>query len=809
DIRNRKTRYKSYFTSQTYSLDENLKEKRSYRSLIGISITDLYNLIGLTVIAIFVRLYHIELPTSVVFDEVHFGGFAAKYVKGSFFMDVHPPLAKLLITFAGILGGFDGSFEFKEIGDDYIEPKVPYVIMRLVSGILGIFVIPIAYLTIKLAGFSTISAFLVASLVIFENGLVTQSRLILLDSPLIAFTAFTVLMWVKFLNQEKRPFELSWWVSLAMTGVGLGITVSVKWVGLFTIAFIGLSTISGLWRLLGDLRVSLPLFIKHFLARALCLIVIPIILYMFFFVIHFAILQNTGPGDGFMTSEFQQSLRGHGMEDMPLAQLSIKHENTQGGYLHSHLHTYPTGSKQQQVTLYPHKDANNLWVIHNETDPEVPFNETNPTWIYHNAIIRLEHIVTKRRLHSHNVRPPVTDVEYQNEVSSYGYEGFPGDANDHWRVEITDYDKSDPESRERLRTLHTKFRLYHVITGCYLYSHKVKLPDWGFEQQEVTCVRGGNYKNTIWYIESNSHPKLPADAEMVNYKKPGFFKKFFELNQVMWNTNSGLTDSHPYESRPLSWMFLKRGINFWVQNNRQIYLLGNPLIWWASTFSILIFVVAKLVVVLREKRGYKDYLDGKKEHFESWSGLFFLGWCLHYLPFFLMSRQLFLHHYFPSLYFAILLIGIAFDFLTCRMSFKSRLITAIVILVASVYVFTIFSPLIYGNPWTKSECEKVKWLNTWDFECHVHHDNYEDYYAENPDVIENPDIIEEASITEFPEESTTEGAFNVEVPVESTTEGTFNVEAPEESITEGAFNVETPEEGVDHDEENVDANVRD
>ncbi|CAG8785268.1 25237_t:CDS:2, partial [Racocetra persica] len=225
DIRNRKARYKDFTSPQIYGLDENLKEKKSYRSLLEIYTTDSYNLIGLTIIALFVRLYQIWYPTSVVFDEVHFGGFAAKYIKGSFFMDVHPPLAKLLITFAGVLGGFDGNFEFKEIGDDYLGPKVPYVIMRLLPGILGVLVIPIAYLTIKLAGFSTIAAFLVANLVLFENGLVTQSRLILLDSPLVAFTAFTVLMWVKFQNQEKRPFELWWWVWLAMTGVGLGLTV--------------------------------------------------------------------------------------------------------------------------------------------------------------------------------------------------------------------------------------------------------------------------------------------------------------------------------------------------------------------------------------------------------------------------------------------------------------------------------------------------------------------------------------------------------------------------------------------------------
>jgi dolichyl-phosphate-mannose-protein mannosyltransferase len=127
---------------------------------------------------------------------------------------------------------------------------------------------------------------------------------------------------------------------------------------------------------------------------------------------------------------------------------------------------------------------------------------------------------------------------------------FTGDSNDFWRVEILDHDKRDPEAKERLRTLHSKFQLVHINDKCALFSHSVKLPEWGWGQQEVTCIKNGKKPRTMWYIESTENENLPADAELVNYRRPGFLSKFIELNQVMWNTNKGLTDSHPYDSRP-------------------------------------------------------------------------------------------------------------------------------------------------------------------------------------------------------------------------------------------------------------------
>ncbi|KAJ5864408.1 uncharacterized protein N7529_006324 [Penicillium soppii] len=734
-----------------------------------------YKLIVLvTLIATAVRLFRIYQPTSVVFDEVHFGGFASKYIKGKFFMDVHPPLAKLLLTLAGWLAGFDGNFDFKDIGKDYLEPGVPYVAMRMLPAILGVLTVPLMFLTLRVTGCRSSTAALGAGLVIFDNALVTQSRLILLDSPLIFFTALTALAFSCFTNQQELgpayAFRGPWWFWLVATGLSLGATLSVKWVGLFTMAWVGSLTVLQLWVLLGDSKTVTPrLWLKHFFSRVFCLIVIPVGFYLAMFAIHFTCLVNPGEGDGFMSSEFQATLNSKSMQDVPAdvsfgSRVSLRHLNTQGGYLHSHPHMYPTGSKQQQITLYPHKDENNLFLLENSTQPLGPYGEvegpfawdnlTAPGFIEDGSIIRLYHSITHRRIHSHDERPPVTEADWQYEVSAYGYEGFAGDANDLWKVEIVPSLSETPESKKRLRTIQSKFRLVHVMTGCVLFSHKVKLPDWGWEQQEVTCAKGGTLPNSVWYIESNQHPAMPADAERVNYRNPGFLGKFWELQKVMWTTNAGLVESHAWDSRPPSWPTLLRGINFWGKDYRQIYLLGNPLIWWSSTLAIGIYFIFKALSVIRWQRSCGDYKHVSFKRFDYEVGTSVLGWFFHYFPFYLMARQLFLHHYLPALYFAIMVLCQELDFLTNRvksLGLVSRPAIGKTLMAAflglSIVVFTLYAPLVYGNPWTKDACNKVKLLGSWDFDCNTFHSDLSEYvtqYVPNVSPVAAPTTAAQA-----------------------------------------------------------------
>jgi len=463
---------------------------------------------------------------------------------------------------------------------------------------------------------------------------------------------------------------------------------------------------------------------------------------MAMFGIHFICLVNPGDGDGFMSSEFQATLNSKAMQDVPVdvafgSRVSIRHHNTQGGYLHSHNLMYPTGSKQQQITLYPHKDENNIWLLENMTQPldimGEPINGTHawdtinpPEFIKDGDTVKLYHLTTNRRLHSHDVRPPVTEADWQNEVSAYGYEGFEGDANDYFRVEIIKKMSDGEEAKKRIRTIQTKFKLVHVMTGCVLFSHKVKLPEWASEQQEVTCAKGGTLPNSVWYVEQNEHPGLGESAEKVNYRNPGFFGKFWELQKVMWHTNAGLVESHAWDSRPPSWPILRRGINFWGKDNRQIYLIGNPIIWWSSTLAVAIFAIFKGLAVLRWQRGFKDYSNPIFKRFDYEIGTMVLGWAFHYFPFYLMQRQLFLHHYFPALYFAVIALCQIYDYVTARIpgiGLRERPLIgrlgAIIFLTLSIVAFGLYSPLAYGNPWTQAACKKVKLFDTWDWDCNT------------------------------------------------------------------------------------------
>ena len=166
--------------------------------------------------------------------------------------------------------------------------------------------------------------------------------------------------------------------------------------------------------------------------------------------------------------------------------IKLRHVAT-GGSLHSHAlnYTHPGTSGQQQVTVFDGADNNDLWIVKGPNGQPEMYKEG--LVIRQGDVIRLEHLTTKRNLHSHNKPSPLTS---QQEVTAFGENGA-GDFNDNWRVEVL----IGREWRENVN-----IRLIHVESEHALHSHKGhKHPEYTADQQEVTAYKLRD-DNDLWRI---------------------------------------------------------------------------------------------------------------------------------------------------------------------------------------------------------------------------------------------------------------------------------------------------------------------
>ena len=277
----------------------------------------------------------------------------------------------------------------------------------------------------------------------------------------------------------------------------------------------------------------------------------------------------------------------------------------------------------------------------------------------------------------------------------------------------------------------------------------------------------------------------------------------------MFYHNNALTSSHPYSSQPISWPFLLRGVSFWTKGEeirQQIYFIGNPIGWWLAVGFLAVFTGIIAADQVTRRRGvesieernippspvflsrlasqtyvwvflaainkyrtvfssfiyiFPDIVDilAVRHRLYNSIGYFFLAWAAHYFPFYLMGRQLFLHHYLPAHLASCLVTGGLTQFLFSRgfdgpvspgvvipgtrlgaRSASSRkppgsagatsgpaveiqdhdqmVLRAVgaVIVLGLVGGFVWFAPLTYGVPGCSVErLLKMKWLDTWDF----------------------------------------------------------------------------------------------
>ncbi|CAH2067139.1 unnamed protein product, partial [Iphiclides podalirius] len=546
-----------------FELSENYSSNKSYDyrpSRLYFKIEVDVVLLVLLALALWTRLYNLEEPRYIVFDELHYGRYVSLYTKGVFFFDAHPPLGKELLYLAGRIGGYDG---------------ISYQLMLEMTMYQG-------------------TSILAAILILFDNSFLAQSRFMLLESIQILFGLCGIYCVLK--STYRRGSATVVW--LCVGAIALGCCFSVKYSGLYTYYLALFIVGRQIWQQIGHVESSLRLALSAFW-RFFILIAVPLAVYISVFYVHLAMLPKAGPHDSVMTSAFQASLQG-GLASItrgqPLhvshgSQITLRHSHGRTCWLHSHAHVYPVrytdgrgSSHQQQVTCYSFKDVNNWWIVKRPDQASLAVSNP-PDSIHHGDIVQLLHGITSRALNSHDVAAPVSPQS--QEVSCYIDYNVSMPSQNLWRVEIVNRDNDDA-TWDSIRSL---VRLIHVDSGSALRFSGRQLPTWGFHQHEVVADKVVTHQDTIWNVEEHRYTKAEdrrererelVSAEMIPTAATqlSFWAKFMELQYKMVAHAADAPSGHMFASEPTEWPLLARSIAYWLSphSNAQIHLIGNLVI---------------------------------------------------------------------------------------------------------------------------------------------------------------------------------------------------------------------------------------
>jgi dolichyl-phosphate-mannose-protein mannosyltransferase len=245
-------------------------------------------LVVLAVAAAATRLVGITHPRAIVFDEVYFREDALRYLDGSYFFDLHPPLGKLLLAGWAKLFGVSAT----------VQSTDPAVALRVLPALAGTALVVVFYLFLReLTASRRVATFGAASLLL-DNAILVESRFILIDSMLLLFGLGALTAYLA----SRRRTGRTHWVLLIVSALLAGMAASTKLTGLAALGVIGLVWFVEAVRRRVSCRRALP--------QAACLALVPALVYVSVFAVHFRLLTHSGPGDAFMSAQFQSTLVG-------------------------------------------------------------------------------------------------------------------------------------------------------------------------------------------------------------------------------------------------------------------------------------------------------------------------------------------------------------------------------------------------------------------------------------------------------------------------------------------------------------------
>ncbi|MCC5032973.1 phospholipid carrier-dependent glycosyltransferase [Streptomyces sp. WAC 00631] len=198
---------------------------------------------------------------------------------------------------------------------------------------------------------------------------------------------------------------------------------------------------------------------------------------------------------------------------------------------------------------------------------------------------------------------------------------------------------------------------------------------------------------------------------------PEPLRSLWHYQSEVYNFHVGLTDPHPYQSNPWSWLVLGRPVSYFYESPqpgedgcpvgtadkcaREVLALGTPMLWWAACFAVL----------------YLVYRWGFRRDWRA--GAILCGIAGGWLPWFLyQERTIFFFYAVVFVPFLCLAVAMAIGALLGPpgSSEQRRVLGTVgagVLVLLIVWNFIYFFPLHTGQPIPVSDWQDRMWLDTW------------------------------------------------------------------------------------------------
>lgn len=202
--------------------------------------------------------------------------------------------------------------------------------------------------------------------------------------------------------------------------------------------------------------------------------------------------------------------------------------------------------------------------------------------------------------------------------------------------------------------------------------------------------------------------------------RSNFWDDFKDCNVGMYITNNALIPDPELEPGALTssasqWFFMQRGIRMcsWADDRIKFYMLGNPAVWWTGSLAIITTGLLLIAYALIKQRKAYELLPNNVEIFKFRVKMVTGSWALTYIPFFIMGRVLYVHHYYPALIFSTLNVGLIFDHFLGRRPVIQQRIVALAMAAVVLGVFIYFAPMCYGIEGPGKAFRGRRWLKSW------------------------------------------------------------------------------------------------